>query len=185
MAKLIFEHSGEEVQLADVIMHIRDVAHPEARAQKDAVESILNDLGIAPNDERLIEVLNKSDLLPEDEQENLRIYAGRASWDAQHALDVQGVNPPARGGIVAISATTGFGIDDLIHLLDEKLSARSTIYEIDLPLEDGAALAWLYQHGKVLDRHDKKTRTTLRITLDAADFGRFQSRFQKDSHAKG
>src|ERR1700689_3285505 len=70
-----FRATLEEVQLADVILHIRDASHPETRSQKDAVMSVLGDLGIKPDDERLIEVLNKIDLLPEEERTQLHDFA--------------------------------------------------------------------------------------------------------------
>jgi GTP-binding protein HflX len=164
-----FRATLEEVQLADVILHVRDVAHPETRIQKESVESTLAELGIAADDERLVEVLNKADLLPEDERRDLR-----ASGDAGSGA---GLPRRARGGTVVVSALTGEGLDELLRLLDDRLAERNRIYTIDIPVDDGAALAWLYRHGKILDRRDESTRTLLRIALDAADFGRFRSRF--------
>ncbi len=179
-----FRATLEEVQLADVILHVRDVAHPETLVQKESVEAILADLGIEHGDARLIEVLNKADLLPEDERQSLRDYAVRTSWDAQHALEVDGVKQAARGGTVAVSALTGEGMPDLLRVLDERLALRAQVYAIDVPLEDGAALSWLYEHGQVLERQDKRAAIRLKISLDAADFGRFNSRFVRKSHAK-
>ena len=175
-----FRATLEEVQLADIILHVRDVSHAEARSQKDSVETILAELGIDAGDERLVEVLNKADLLPEDEREQLRGYAVRSSWDAEHAMPLEGVKPEAHGGTVVVSALTGEGMGDLVRQLDNQLSSRHQIYEIEIPLENGAALAWLYAHGSVLDRKDKKTKTVLKIALDAADFGRFESKFKDD-----
>ncbi len=179
-----FRATLEEVQLADVILHVRDVTHSESRMQKDSVEGILADMGIDPDDSRLIEVMNKADLLEPDERLNLRHYAARHSWDLQHALDIQGVNPEAGGGAVAISALTGEGIEDLLTLVEERLSTRSKIYEIDIPLSEGAALAWLYGHGQVIERQDKRSRTHVKVGLDDADFGRYINKFGKVSHVK-
>ncbi|MDD3181538.1 MAG: GTPase HflX [Alphaproteobacteria bacterium] len=174
-----FRATLEEVQLADVILHVRDITHPEARLQKEAVETILADLGIEADDSRLIEVMNKADLLDEDEQQNLQSYASRQSWDSHHALTLEGLTHEARGGAVAVSALTGVGIDDLLSLIDDQLAARVHVYEVSLPLTEGAALAWLYGHGKVLEKTDRKTKTHLKVTLDEADFGRFISKFGK------
>ncbi len=74
-----FRATLEEVQLADVILHVRDVSHPEARSQKEAVMQILADLGIGDDDKRLIEVLKKVDLLDEEERKNLAGYAWRTT----------------------------------------------------------------------------------------------------------
>jgi len=175
-----FRATLEEVQLADVILHVRDVANPDTRAQKLSVERVLADLGIAEGDERLVEVLNKADLLPEADRAQLQDYAQRTTWDAQHAGTIEGLRQEARGGTVAVSALTGEGLDQLLQLLEDRLSAHSRVYDIEVSLADGAALSWLYAHGKVLERHDKRTRTTLKIALDTADFGRFKSRFPKN-----
>lgn len=179
-----FRATLEEVQFADVILHVRDVTHPETRSQKEAVEQILADLGIEQDDARLIEVMNKADLLDPDERNNLRDFAQRQSWDSQNALRLEGVNPRARGGVVAVSALTGEGFDDLLGLLEEQLAARTAIYDITLPLSEGAALAWLYGHGRVVEKLDKRAQTQLKVTLEPANFGRFISRFGKIAHVK-
>lgn len=175
-----FRATLEEVQLADIILHVRDVSHPEARSQKEAVMDILAELGISPQDDRLIEVLNKIDLMPEDERQNLKEFAQRTSWDAAHApAELEGVKAEAAGGTIGVSALTGEGIPELLKLLDDRLTAKAQIYEIDVPLTDGAALSWLYAHGKIIDKRDTKTKSHIRIELAAADYGRYQSRFKK------
>jgi len=173
-----FRATLEEVQLADIILHVRDAAHSEARAQKEAVEAVLADLGIEPGDERLIDVLNKADLLPEDERKRLGDFAVRTSWEAHHALPVEGLKREARGGTVVVSALTGEGIEGLLRLLDAQLTSRAGIYKLEVPLENGAALAWLYEHGQVLERKDKKGISSLSITLSEANFGRYNSKFK-------
>lgn len=175
-----FRATLEEVQLADVILHVRDVSHPETRSQREAVTAVLADLGIEHDDDRIVEVMNKADLLPEVERENLREYAVRDSWDARHAPPVEGVKSNARGGIVVVSALTGEGLDDLLRLLDERLASRHAVHKLEIPLENGAALAWLYAHGRILERKDGKAKTTLKIALDNADLGRFRSKFGSD-----
>jgi GTPase len=179
-----FRATLEEVQMASIILHVRDVFHPEARAQKDAVESILADLGIQADDPRLIDVLNKADLLSEDERFRMGKHADRASWEAHHALPLEGLKQEARGGTVLVSALRGEGVDDLLRLLDERLALHTRLYVIDVLLENGAELAWLYKHGQILKRKDKKLKTTLSVTLDAADYGRFCSKFGKSFNGK-
>jgi len=223
-----FRATLEEVQLADVILHVRDVAHPETRAQKEAVMDVLADLGIGAEDTRLIEVLNKIDLLPQDERKYLHDFAARTTEEihvmqkqlhspplaggvrggvrsAKTDLRDSGTNPPpslprkgggtravsvassdhhirmeAQGGTVAVSALTGEGIDDLLRLLDNRLDAGSQLYDIELPLTEGAALAWLYAHGKIDKKRDTKTKTRISIRMAAADYGRFKNRFNKN-----
>lgn len=180
-----FRATLEEVQLADIILHVRDVANPEAREQKEAVMDVLADLGIGPEDKRLIEVMNKIDLLPPEEHKLLHDYAARASWDAGHVPEaLTGLRREALGGTVAVSSMTGEGIDTLLELLARQLAGSSNVYEIEVPLAAGAALAWLYSHGKVLDKKDTKTKSRIKIELAAADYGRFRSRFTKEKNVQ-
>ncbi|MDD5585552.1 MAG: GTPase HflX [Alphaproteobacteria bacterium] len=174
-----FRATLEEVQLADVILHVRDATHAEARTQKEAVEAVLADLGIEADDPRLIDVLNKADLLPEDERHRMQAHADRTSREARRALPLEGLKQEARGGTVVVSALTGEGVGNLLRLLDERLASRTQLYDIEVPLSEGAALAWLYKHGKILERKNKKTKAALKVTLDAADFGRFNNKFGK------
>ncbi len=174
-----FRATLEEVQLADIIIHVRDASHPETSTQRGAVMHILADLCISADDERLVEVLNKIDLLPDDEHNHLQDYAMRMTEEVGYAKRLDGLRPEARGGVVAVSALTGEGIPELLHLLNEKLAAKSQIYDIEVSIADGAALSWLYAHGKIIDKKDTKTKSRLRVEMDAADFGRFESRFGK------
>lgn len=179
-----FRATLEEVQMADVIMHVRDIAHPETRVQKEAVETVLADLGIDPLDSRLIEVLNKADLLSEEEQSGLMTQVGRANRNSPRASHLSGTKPVTQGHVAVVSALTGKGMDQLLALLETWLAVRAKIVEITLPLSEGAALAWLYEHGQIQARRDGKLKTTLKLTLDKADLGRFINRYGKISNVK-
>lgn len=179
-----FRATLEEVQQADIILHVRDVSHAEARSQKEAVIKILSDLGINSDDHRILEVLNKIDLLPENGRKNLHNYAARTTWDSEHIPEaLQGVRAEAPGGMIGVSALNGEGILELLALLDSRLMKNSQIYEFSIPVTDGAALSWLYGHGHVLNKRDTKTKTNVKIDMSAADYGRFKSRF--DYKVKG
>ncbi len=158
-----FRATLEEVLQADVILHVRDSAHPDGLGQREAVLAILADLGIAADDERIVEVLNKIDLLPEE----------------RHKPYAESPDAFGQGGRAAVSALTGEGLPGLLGLIEKRLSLRSRVYEIDLPLSDGAALSWLHAHGKIVARRDTKTKARLKVELETADFGRFCSRFGK------
>jgi GTP-binding protein HflX len=174
-----FRATLEEVQLADIILHVRDATHPETRSQRDAVMEILDELGIKSTDDRLIEVLNKIDQLPQDEREHLRDYASRTSWEAARAKPLHGLRQEAAGGTAAISALTGEGMPELLKLIDERLTAHQQAYEISLAMTDGAALSWLYSHGHVVDKRETRAKIHLKVELGEADYGRFVSRFGK------
>nr|WP_264662440.1 GTPase HflX [Azospirillum canadense] len=161
-----FRATLEEVQAADLILHVRDVSHPDSEAQKADVERVLAELGIdAENDPRVVEVLNKTDLLPATARGALgmRLTNQRMMEGAERA--------------VAVSALTGLGLDDLLDLLDRRLSSGWRVMELSIDLADGRALAWLYAHGQVLDRRDEEGMARLRVALDPADAARFETQF--------
>ncbi|MDR3424544.1 MAG: GTPase HflX [Alphaproteobacteria bacterium] len=174
-----FRATLEEVQLADVILHVRDIAHPDTRDQRDAVMNVLADLGIGGDDKRLIEVQNKIDLLPPEERLFLAEYVARISEESGRALPVEGLRQEARGGLIGVSAVTGEGIPSLLKMIEKRLSAQHRAYEFVVSLSDGAALSWLHAHGKIIERRDTKTKARLKVELDAADYGRFESKFKK------
>lgn len=174
-----FRATLEEVQLADIILHVRDITHPDTRAQRDAVLEILASLGVSEDDERLIEVQNKIDLLPADAAEELHRFTARVTEEVKQVKPVKGLRREASGGMVGVSALTGAGLPQLLELIDRLLSARHQAYDISVGLGDGAALSWLHAHGKIIERRDTKSTARLKVELDAADYGRFQSRFGK------
>jgi GTP-binding protein HflX len=174
-----FRATLEEVVEADIILHIRDVSHRAAKNQRDAVMEILASLGIDPDDDRLIEVQNKVDLLPAEDRDLLAKYATRASEDAKSAFPLEGLRLEAAGGIVGVSALTGEGIPLLLSMIEARLSSRRKTYMIVLDHADGAAQSWLHAHGAVISQKNAKTNVQLKVELDVADYGRFQSKFGK------
>ncbi len=150
-----FRATLEEVAEADVILHVRDVAHPDSQAQRADVLAVLEGMekdGTIDGDwrARTIEVLNKADLL------------GGI------------VNVPARGQAVPISAVTGEGLQSLLAHIDSRIAAGMEQADYALPPEDGARIAWLYQHGEVLERSDLEDAIHLRVRLLPADRARFE-----------
>ncbi|MCU0986408.1 MAG: GTPase HflX [Acetobacteraceae bacterium] len=161
-----FRATLEEVAEADIILHVRDVAHPDSAAQRADVlavlDSMVKDGALDPAwQDRVIEVLNKSDLLPE---EDVAALAGRA-------------------GVVLVSALTGAGLAGLKAAIDARLSAGLSVHRIALKPAEGAALAWLYAHGEVLDRRDGAEAIHLAVRLSEDDRARFESRRAKAARA--
>jgi len=154
-----FRSTLEEVTESDLIVHVRDVHHPDSEAQREDVISVLTELGLGERLESgIIEALNKIDLLPKAEQTVLKNQA-RRNRDA-----------------VPISAKTGEGCDNLLALLDERLDVGRHKLKLDVPLSDGAALAWLYDRGAVMSRKDDDHMAHLKVKLTEADLGRFRGR---------
>ena len=158
-----FRATLEEVAAADLILHVRDIAHPDSAAQRADVLGVLEamaDGADATLDEawpdRVVEVLNKADLL--------------GGIDA-----VERRSPDA----VAVSALTGEGLPALRAAIDARLSAQLVVMDVALPLSDGAAIAWLHAHGEVLERQDTDDAVRLKVRLSQMDRARFESRGQR------
>ncbi|EMD84490.1 GTPase HflX [Pacificimonas flava] len=149
-----FRATLEEVLEADLIVHVRDVAHPDTDAQAADVMRTLADLGVEPGgDVPILDVLNKIDLLPPDRRDAL---AGRPDT-------------------VAVSALTGEGVEHFLNVLSARLSPDETVYTFDISAGDGARLAWLERHGRVLGRRMENDHVHVEVALSALDHGRFLS----------
>ena len=152
-----FRATLEEVAAADIILHVRDISHPDTPAQRADVLQVLAELAGGDNpaldaawEDRVVEVLNKADLL-----------GGRALVEREAP------------GAAIVSALTGEGLDDLRALLDQRLAASLETMEVALPPADGAGIAWLYQHGEVLAREDGEEAVKLTVRISPANRARF------------
>jgi GTP-binding protein HflX len=144
---------------ADVIIHVRDVAHPDSAAQRADVEGVLTDLGLGEVVERgLVEALNKIDLLDADARGTQINQAGREQAS------------------VPVSAVTGEGCAALLQLLDTRLLDGIRPVPFEVALSDGAGIAWLYRHGEVVERRDDEAMAHLLVNLRAEDAQRFAAR---------
>ena len=152
-----FRATLEEVSEADVILHVRDAAHPDSSSQQADVLGVLAEMerdGTLDTGwrSRVIEVMNKADLM-----------GGVAVV-------------PVRSGAVAVSAITGEGLEALTDAIDRHISAGMETAAYDIESSDGARLAWLYQHGEVMDRRDNAETVHVTVRLSQADRARFESR---------
>ena len=95
-----FRATLEEVIEADVILHVRDMAHEDTGAQSQDVEKVLGELGIEAGDRRLIEVWNKIDLL-DAASARAPVQSCRAAREGRpvpvSALSGEGIEPSGRG----------------------------------------------------------------------------------------
>ena len=157
-----FRATLEEVLAADLIVHVRDIAHPDTDAQRDDVLSVLADLGIdAEADEGppMLEAWNKVDLLDDDERARVAVEAAR------------------RDGVVPLSAVSGEGVDALQAAVAAALTATNTVRRLALGSGDGATLAWLYERGEVLEREDRADGSlNLSVRMSEADWSRYSAR---------
>ena len=154
---MAFRATLEEVLEADIIVHVRDYSHPDTEAQKQDVESVLSGLGLKETvDKGLIEVLNKIDLLPSDEQK--RILTQKDRFDNEWP----------------ISALTGQGIDSFLSRVDAELSKDDIQINLSVPIERGDILASVYRHARVLSRKDNIKTISLRISGSLKDVQQYK-----------
>jgi GTP-binding protein HflX len=150
-----FRATLDEVREADVILHVRDIASGESEAQRGDVDAVLAQLGIETDSGRkILEVWNKIDLVDP---------SARAELEAQ----------ASRAGAVAVSAVTGQGMAGLLAAIGA-LVDEDPEREFELAADDGEALAWLYQHGRVTARRESGDAVTVTARLDSQALGRFE-----------
>jgi GTP-binding protein HflX len=158
-----FRATLEEVIEADVILHVRDIAHEDAEAQGEDVTAILRDLGVEPHDPRLIEVWNKADLLDEERRE--------ATLNAARRLAGAGAAP------ALVSALTGEGLPDLLATVEDRIARDRRTVEVTLSAQDGRTLNWIYEHAEVLSRVERDDGgVTLDVRGDEATLERLARR---------
>ncbi|WP_408022108.1 GTPase HflX [Sphingomonas lutea] len=153
-----FRATLEEVRSADLLVHVRDVAHPDSEAQRDDVADVLASLDLAEEGAPpRIEAWNKIDLLTGDERE-------RVLGEAQRRDDV-----------VPISAITGDGLDELRQAMAVRLRSGEEVHQIRLAAGDGGKIAWLHSRGKVLDQRMDEDQVELSVRLSPDNWARFQA----------
>jgi GTP-binding protein HflX len=151
-----FRATLEEVIEADIILHVRDIAHEDAEAQSRDVEKVLGELGIAATDRRLVEVWNKIDCLDPEAHARLANLTERQ---------------PVGRRAVMVSAVSGEGLDRLAEAIETRLSERRQTLALSLDPADGAGLSWLYRHAEVLSKDmndDGRLAVTVRADPDKA-----------------
>jgi len=155
-----FRATLEEVREADVVLHVRDIASDETSAQAADVRAVLSRLGVDMDERRILEVWNKADLLPAEDRDETISDARRA-------------NPPA----VLVSAVTGEGCDALLSAVAGLVDEAPPV-DVYTPAGEGAAIAWLYRHGRVIERNDGKDGSVrLLVSLSAQALGQFEQLF--------
>lgn len=154
-----FRATLEEVISADLILHVRDMSHPDCEAQAADVRDVLASLGVTEDSgHRLLEAWNKADQLDPEARETLQNQAARQQ-DA-----------------IVISALEGAGCDALLQRIDGMLGSDRVELAVTLDAGDGAALAWLHRHGEVLDMQEQDGHLKLSVALSQAEAGKWLKR---------
>jgi GTP-binding protein HflX len=126
-----FRATLEEVLEADLILHVRDISHPESGEQAADVNDILASLGVRAG-VPMFEVWNKLDLVDPSQHE---------------ALSVQAAN---RQGVFPVSALTGEGVEALLEAVSVAFDEAKSERRLELGFAEGKRRAWLHGEGVVL-----------------------------------
>lgn len=161
-----FRATLEETLEADLLVHVRDRSSEADEERKRDVLQVLTHLQketgapLPP----IVEAWNKVDLLPADIQETLRMSARAGIGET-----------PA----VVTSALTGEGLDELLELIVQSIREELQAYNVRLAPGEGAARAWLHEHGSVLDETFLADGDVqLKVGLSDKYRGRFQQSFE-------
>jgi GTP-binding protein HflX len=148
-----FRATLEEVEQAEILLHVRDAASPYGDEQKAQVEKVLEELNALSKPR--IEVLNKIDLLDEHQRGGIASRPGRE---------------------VSVSARTGEGIDCLLDAVDEALYSDPVIEaELDIPQKEGAALAAIEAGTVIRHRSYEGNLVHLSVAGPASLLGRYRA----------
>lgn len=154
-----FRATLEQVQHADVILHVRDISSDDTDSQREDVINILGDLGIDyQTDIRIVEVLNKMDMV------------NRQGLTASRQTDFHGKK-------IFVSALKNSGLDDLIHEIQEIVAGDRLTVKLTLNVGEGKALAWLHRHAEITSQRQREDRLYLTIQIADPERQKFQSLF--------
>jgi GTPase len=140
-----FKATLEELEDAQLLLHVVDASHPHAREHMSAVYHVLEELGL--EDRPTLTVVNKIDRLAEPNG------LVRETW--------------AEGG-VAVSARTGEGLDALLARVGDALRATRASLRLRVPYERGGVLSRVYARGRVLGREDRPDGIWLDVEVPRA-----------------
>jgi GTP-binding protein HflX len=150
-----FRATLEEIEAADLLLHVVDISHPMADGQMEAVEQVLESLNLS--DIPCFMAWNKSDLLTEEERE---FFAGEIEQ---------------YGDSVLVSAQEGHGIPELLANIEETLHSQLVEIELSIPYNKGELLHLIHEHGIVKEISHFDTGTTIRAYVPQAIWGRLQN----------
>ncbi|MEL7299757.1 MAG: GTPase HflX [Pseudomonadota bacterium] len=149
-----FRATLEEVTAADLILHVRDISHPETEEQAADVADILGGLGIAEG-VPLFEVWNKTDGL---EAEALEIRQNLAAREEN---------------VFLTSALTGEGLPRLLEAISSAITPPREVVTLALSHADGKKRAWLYEQGVVQGEDQTEAGPALTVEWTATQAARY------------
>ena len=153
-----FRATLEEVTGADLILHVRDIAHPDSEAQAADVRSVLQSLGLEEGEgPPIIEIWNKVDAL-----------------DANTVIAIEG-EAARREDVVLVSALSGEGVQALREKVAARLHRGAELHSLRIPADNGERIAWLHARGDVIEQRLDADTVEIDVRLSPADWEKFQA----------
>lgn len=153
-----FRATLEEVTGADLILHVRDIAHPDSEAQAADVRSVLQSLGLEEGEgPPILEVWNKIDALDPDALTAIEGEAAR------------------REDVILVSALSGEGVKELRESVAARLHRGAELRSVRIPAENGEQIAWLHARGDVVEQRLTEGVMEIDVRLAPADWEKFQA----------
>ncbi len=154
-----FRATLEEVTAANLIIHVRDISHPETEGQAEDVRAILGSLGVS-EDVPQIEVWNKIDqLLPDD-------------------LDVARNRAARMDNVLLLSAVTGDGLEAFVEAIRTGIAGVTALADLTLSYAQGRERAWLFDKGLVEEDTQDEDGYHLTVRWNALQEAQFKTQFQ-------
>jgi GTP-binding protein HflX len=151
-----FRATLEEVVVADLILHVRDIAHKNTDLQSMEVEKVLQSLGISESTP-ILEIWNKIDSFEPEQKESLKNVVNR------------------RSGVCYLSALTGEGVSRLLEQVEEIITPQKFSDTLILPFEFGNKKAWLHENGVVVNELYTDTGFELDVMWSAQQKAKYYS----------
>ncbi len=154
-----FRATLEQIDQADVILHVMDMAQDDWKNQKADVVKILSDLGIEyETDDRIIEVWNKIDVLDKATAQEMRRTAKYKKS-------------------IPVSALSGQGVDNLLTAIQAIATKDRVTVRFKIPYEDGKAMAWLHAYTDILKTRNNVKTVSIDAHIEPRDLAKFEERF--------
>ena len=147
-----FRSTLEEVNQADLLLHVVDASHPKRAEQMATVHQVLEELGAG--DKPTLVVYNKVDLVDPAEADHLLRHTP---------------------GAVAVAAAQGLNLDGLQAAIQQALRDRREVLEVVIPYAQSAWVAWVHERGRVLAEEHRADGTYMKAELEKGLAGRLRA----------
>jgi GTP-binding protein HflX len=150
-----FRATLEELEAADLLIHVVDVSSGRASERAEIVQGVLDDLGVG--DRPMLMVMNKADLL------------------AESASQLEQTLPEARvADCVVVSAQLGWNIDELLERIETMLERGYLRVRVRIPYDQTALVDLFHRKGTIATERHTEKGTLITGSLPARFAGPFR-----------